>query len=779
MLQQLNVLANKLVLLGSKIYNTLIQNWLYLVLAFIAPLLILYVSQGQEIILSLFHPSQYINLFFILISFILIFFFIWVIPSYGIELALFIQSVFSKKNPGPSLTKEDIFKRLAFLYNSNLSKKPVFPIRKFGGIPLLVFLFSLGLVYWEPMKSFFLFFIFLLISLTVIEMCRKTFVRFSTKSLRDKPFLGYFGHLILILGATLCWRLDSGPSVLPMGYTLAMICIWMLFIYNDLFQYLIENLSSTQGTENLNDTNQMNTAVKIQNFYSKSKNVYTVAILVLVGFIICFACLQYFMRLHFVSAILILNICFTLYIALIDLFLKTPKDVFLLLAEEQFDADKMRNLTKAAHLPELRMNHTNKLYLFFNFLNIVIIFISINTIFINSINDHKLYKLKTDKDSSRQFNRTDSLLSYFTKWLEYKSFPDTVHLVIASGGGSRAGYWTGITLDSMARKDTNFRKNLFAISTISGSSSGANMVLNKWFLEANNSTKPDSPLIQTYWKNLYSYNYLSSSVWGLLFSDGIRGWMSGDDDYDKDRNYYHELDEVNAFKVNYPKEYHSIIDANMHGDYMLKWKDQTKRFDLPIHMVNSATTQAGKRAIVVPYTFSDSIHTTAIDLYGAFQRNTGTTCTPYQLPMIACVKISESFPIISAYSYLNGVGNLIDGGLYENTGSNTMYELYAYLKEKFPKQIFKVYFVLNSDVNNCNTRPLNSVLINTFNSISSTPFSGHSYYWVNRFKTSLSRNGDAFDAIEIRDRFGMWKEFPLGIQLSNQTIDSIFSCIKF
>jgi hypothetical protein len=198
---------------------------------------------------------------------------------------------------------------------------------------------------------------------------------------------------------------------------------------------------------------------------------------------------------------------------------------------------------------------------------------------------------------------------------------------------------------------------------------------------------------------------------------------------------------------------------------------------LPLFFINSATTQAGKHVIISPVKLEEQIFGTAIDLYAKVKSRTIDSDSFYNFPLITGVCLSQSFPFTSSYNYVEGVGNMIDGGLYENSGSNTLYEIYSYLKKIDTSNFkFRILLIQNSNNDNENVDPVNSVLINTLSSVSATPFSGHSHYWENKLMREARENGDRVDNIYLMEGT-KWAEIPLGILLSEETVDTIFKLL--
>ena len=121
-----------------KLYYTFTKNWFYIVLAFLTPMLLFYVSQGTEIIAILFDGGNF-GIFFDSFSFQLLFYAIWVIPLYSLSITRWLTNKFNKEDPFPEEGIYALFSKLAIAYNSKVDEKEVFPIRNFAGLPFLIF----------------------------------------------------------------------------------------------------------------------------------------------------------------------------------------------------------------------------------------------------------------------------------------------------------------------------------------------------------------------------------------------------------------------------------------------------------------------------------------------------------------------------------------------------------------------------------------------------------------------------------------------------------------
>ncbi|MBK8643718.1 MAG: hypothetical protein IPN15_16385 [Saprospiraceae bacterium] len=160
-------LINFIIQICNRIYYTVAENFFYLIMAFAAPLFLYYVSQGKEVVLCLLNPQEWVNIGLILISFIVLFYVIWVIPVWSIELLkkLSAMSMMHRKvgQTKGEVLPHQLFCILASRYNSEFNHKKVYPIRVFANIPILVFVFTIAGTQWDALFSPFIYLVFLIL----------------------------------------------------------------------------------------------------------------------------------------------------------------------------------------------------------------------------------------------------------------------------------------------------------------------------------------------------------------------------------------------------------------------------------------------------------------------------------------------------------------------------------------------------------------------------------------------------------------------------------------
>ncbi|MBK9271691.1 MAG: hypothetical protein IPM48_08825 [Saprospiraceae bacterium] len=801
-----------------KIIYSLAANWFYLILAFIVPLTIYYVGQGEEIVRELIPPDQphrinylvYWNLFFVLVSFLVLFYAVWVIPVSSIHLVFRLLKGSKRCENLPE--KWNAFKLLAVTYNTRKDGHALIPIRILANIPLYIFNYLLIVINWNDGRGFIYFFLFLVFSLLISEWIkeymgklekRKQFL-FGLNISTGKPFFGYLVHFTLVCLVLLFWKQEP-------CYYLSILFLWMLCIWNDVFHKFIEMLSAKeQGHFNCKD-----------DILKKSWNVYLVHWIVVLVFLGVMVYLHSFYQLNQLSAIVVMNVVFALFILLMDLLIKTPLELFYFLSkvvhpsksmdakikpdqetgEEQKHVEE-QEIEVEAMIIELQQElgsgpnsikskserntggapkegKFDHYYWVFRVLNLSITILLIYVIFISSANDHKMRREAIGLDEFKLYNERESLEHYYSEWKKHNGYPDTVILIAALGGGSRAGYYTGLHLDNIYNStlDSITRSKIFAISSISGGSNGANMFIAKAGMEILGFS-PDSSNHEKFWRKVYGFNYVSSALWGLLLNDGIMGWIDKNSVFDKDRNYTRQQEELRTFSSNYSKpEAFESARLFFDRDYMVRYSKSELKYKLPIHLINTAKVQNGMRAVIAPFQLDTNYFHNCVDLYQRHLENQ-TKCCKLSFSAATAVMLSQSFPLVAAYNYLECVGTFMDGGHWENSGLHTISELYQNLKRIDSSQRFKIIYISNSDSDNESTAKVNSVVLQTMQTVSTAPFSGHTLYWERAISSMCHKDSIPFKHIRLADSSGKEVKIPLGILLSQKSMDTMYHYFK-
>ncbi len=418
--------------------------------------------------------------------------------------------------------------------------------------------------------------------------------------------------------------------------------------------------------------------------------------------------------------------------------------------------------------------------------------------FFNSINSHRIRKQPAQLSQAFTADMRPSLTAYFDRWAQdrVKNPADTldVYLVSGQGGGSRAAVWLFMAmnyLDSLkSTPSSRFADNVFSISTVSGSTSGAAMYLADRYLKVPAQPTSVAPRM----KILYARNYLSSSFWGTLIGDGFEGiryevfgrlWATPQA-FPKDRNYYFQQEEIRGYADATPSLEREAINGFFTTDYLrpyvLPHPDQPRPTDdplkfntaLPLFFINSAIVETGQRGVFAPVNLSS--FSLGTDLYALFKHNN----PDYDIPLIACVNQSQAFPVINAYNYLDGAGRLIDGGIYENSGTATTLEIYETLRRHInsnPDAPYKVRLVCinivntNMDAAKDNVRFRPASVLNTLTAAFQSPFGGHEQFSYRNILRRVVAPDTAYS-------FPLDKPVPLTRMLQSAAIDTMYVSLR-
>jgi hypothetical protein len=295
--------------------------------------------------------------------------------------------------------------------------------------------------------------------------------------------------------------------------------------------------------------------------------------------------------------------------------------------------------------------------------------------------------------------------------------PYPIILIAGEGGGSRAGLWFSQNLINFDY-DTKgkFRNHVFSISTVSGSSVGLGTVFTYWELTRNKDS------IDLCWQELpgkvFENNYVGSSVRGLLLTDlykslvppTIKKWK-----YDRNTILQKEEAEKTAEAVeaiNKDKTWAIKADSAMllRKDLMYFFYEKVGdkvvyRKKTPIAFINTCRSNDGRRGIFSSVRLSETFFNDAIDVAGYLYEDSVCTdlgqrrCYGRKKPISlgqAC-NTSELFPIFSAPAYIDSLGSFVDGGYHENSGLKTTLEVYqqlvAELEKNRPEKSYKIYIL--------------------------------------------------------------------------------------
>jgi len=247
--------------------------------------------------------------------------------------------------------------------------------------------------------------------------------------------------------------------------------------------------------------------------------------------------------------------------------------------------------------------------------------------------------------------------------------PIPVFIVATEGGGIRAAYWTATVLDSLQDNVPSFKRNLFAISGVSGGSLGT-MVFSALLTEPKQLGTP--PALHYSGARVLGRDFLTPTLASMTQGDFVQRFVPLQFP-DRER----ALEE--AWEHGYEKEMGTNTFAQGTLDLFAKHPD------LPSIFINGTMVETGDRII----TSNCRIRPTAV------QQAPGNPASPllvfrnafdgfdllrHDLPLSAAAGMSARFTYVSPAGRVaagdgNTIGHVVDGGYFENSGAVTAAEL--------------------------------------------------------------------------------------------------------
>ncbi len=289
-------------------------------------------------------------------------------------------------------------------------------------------------------------------------------------------------------------------------------------------------------------------------------------------------------------------------------------------------------------------------------------------------------------DSRRQLLGTDSF---------------DVYVVAGQGGGSRGAYWFAKIMTEMdSITEGGFRQQCLAMSTVSGSSVGAQGIMALWnnvpFTKANNDL-----ILTRFSRNAFQHNFLSGNLSDVFFKDNIAAFWTSTGNYNPltlgrgDRNHRLQHEEAvriedalkggeqavqgfangSIFKAFTLKSIKNCPTNAPFWSFYYDYATNKPLYKLPLLFANTCQVQGGKRSFVSAVESDTSLFINTFDLTSRLIRNSKS------ISLASSTNLSELFPYLSMASRLviNGdeklETNFVDGGYYENYGLTTAYEL--------------------------------------------------------------------------------------------------------
>lgn len=754
-----------------KILRSIKYNGVFIIISVLFPLLFIKMDAGRELFIQLTDKDQWYNNSLIVAAFQLLSLSMWCFPAFAVSLFIF----FTHSNKGNRQLYTD---ELAKTYLNDEDGKSI--SRFWAAIPFV--LFNITLITIQFGKWWGLGFLAVLIVYATLDKIYK--LSYKLKGITGNPLNRFMVkyewavYLLFLLFYFLIPFLIKGLSapVLKLSlagfYLLSMILVFW-------HQFLLDTTPKAPHAA------PDDLKVKEKEFRTDRRR-HCLLMILLVLIIITLYILMCYSRLPLISPVFV-SICIS---------------SILIIGFELFISTQLV-LTRIANKNENKLRY--KLY------EIAVIIVCIGMIysyFAHSINNGTIRtEVVLEKDKIPGNYRQYELDTFFTKWYEdrkgtiYKETTDTsefhtVYLISGQGGGSRAGAWFLMAMKYLEQIDSNIYHKTFSISAVSGSITGANMyIASKQFNMLKDSSfllrdDPNDPMLKdsvervlsqdpilSFVKDIYSQNYLSSGIFGLTLSDyfidGIRCNLGNSN---RDRNYHFQNEEIESFLRSAEfkkKSKDSAVLAKQYflNDYMYNYRDM-QRTGIPVFLINTTIIETGRKAIFSPIRLNE--FSMFEDVYDNF-RECGVNRFR-ALPLITCVNQGQAFPLLNTYNQIHGTGRLGDGGLYENSGTETTQELYQKLlelvqgnKSKFKKIKLVCITILNTPIRNEEVPKSRNSYLGTLQFAAANPFKGRERVAIERLNNVLNPkvNGN-HPILQPRESYSLTRA------LSKETINKMY-----
>lgn len=755
-----------------KILRSIKYNGVFIIISVLFPLLFIKMDAGRELFIQLTDKDQWYNNSLIVAAFHFLSLSMWCFPAFAVSLFIF----FTHSNKGNRQFYAD---ELAKTYLNDKDGKSI--SRFWASIPFILLNITLVTIQFGKWWG-----IGLLAVLIVYATLDKVYkLSYRLKGITGNPLNRFMVkyewavYLILLLFYVLIPFLLKGLPAPVLKWSLAgFYLLSMILVF--WHQFLLDTTLTTPHAA------ADDPKVKAKEFRTDRRRHCLLMVLLII-----------------IIIILYILMCYSLLPLISPIFVSICISSILIIGFELFISTQLV-LTRIANDNENKLRY--KVY------EVVVIIFCIGMIysyFAHSINKGNIRTeqvLESGKipGDYKQY----ALDTFFTKWYEdrqgdsniYKPGDSNhvVYLISGQGGGSRAGAWFLMAMKYLEQIDPDIYQKTFSISAVSGSITGANMYIaskqfnllnNEGFLLKNDPNDPkqrdsveqvlNKDPILTFVKDIYSKNYLSSGIFGLTLSDyfidGIRCNLGNSN---RDRNFHFQNEEINSFlqsaalKNRYQnKDSIDLAKQYFLNDYLYNYRD-TQKTDIPIFLINTTIIETGRKAIFSPIRLST--FSMFEDVYDNF-RECGINRFK-ALPLITCVNQGQAFPLLNTYNHIHGTGRLGDGGLYENSGTETTQELYEKLLQLVKSDTIKLgkiklvcITILNNPIRNEELTSSSNSYLGTLQFAIANPFKGRERTAIERLNNFLNPkiNGN-HPILQPKNSYSLTRA------LSKQTINEMY-----
>ncbi|HMH23266.1 MAG TPA: hypothetical protein VK563_15885 [Puia sp.] len=302
-------------------------------------------------------------------------------------------------------------------------------------------------------------------------------------------------------------------------------------------------------------------------------------------------------------------------------------------------------------------------------------------------------RLSLNSHFNRWFGRHLQDSAHLTRWKGGTALSDTCHsdpdwvypviFITAEGGALRTGAFTAMLLAGIQDHFPEFRKDIYAFSTVSGGSVGVSFFNAVNYLEVDTTAIYDTTYYRRKSREFFSKDLLSPVLSKMFYGDIL--------------NYFWpvhigRLDRAIALEEAWEHDYHKIFkktgDRNIYSSDFIR--SQTCNPDVaPAWFINTTEVESGLQCFL-SNTKPDSF---------LFYRDRDLLLEKLRggVNYSTAVNFSSRFPLISPSAAVRQNGDrtyhYVDGGYVENTGAKTMLEILQSLKDSLCHRHIKPYVI--------------------------------------------------------------------------------------
>jgi hypothetical protein len=254
---------------------------------------------------------------------------------------------------------------------------------------------------------------------------------------------------------------------------------------------------------------------------------------------------------------------------------------------------------------------------------------------------------------------------------------NTVVLVAAAGGGLRAAYWTAVSLGVLQDRITNFNRNVFAISSVSGGSVGASVYASlvrdasRGKADCVKGESAQQPVFANCMRRFMEDDYLSPVLAKMVAPDFVQSFLPFP---------WSQLDRSSALEGSWESSYSKLTGDSTLSHRFLALYDSTQPAAVPALFLNTTHVESGRRYIMASLTRGDSSQPFRESHRNMHDSEDLLRLLESDLKLSTAAHNSARFTYVSPPGRIQRndtleFGHVVDGGYFENSGLATLREI--------------------------------------------------------------------------------------------------------